>query len=262
MKKLEFSATFGTMTQYIEQNADILVQTVVGASQLAPYVTFVPNLANGYIREIPYLNTTWDLKGGTCSTYANGGTFSHDPIRLEGKIIVFEQDLCLESMRNYFYGPYASQNINDNTTVVNWYLDIIEVNGTWTNNPTGSYSININGSVYSGTVPGYDNHATTRIRSGSTTVTHDDDGTKTINVSASASGVNALGSASISAKGFALTTIPRATTPSFSGGSSWDCGDAKTIDLPRASSSFTHVVTYKFGSASGTISSSASSSVS
>ena len=156
----------------------------------------------------------------------------------------------------------GTQNINNNTTVVNWYLDIIEVNGTWTNNPTGSYSININGSVYSGTVPGYADHATTRIRSGSTTVTHNDDGTKTINVSASASGVNALGSASIPAKGFALTTIPRATTPSFSGGSSWDCGDAKTIDLPRASSSFTHVVTYKFGSATGTISSSATTSVS
>lgn len=115
MKKLEFSASFGSMTQYIEQNADILVQTVVGASQLAPFVTFVPNLANGYIREIPYIDTTWDLKGGTCSTYANGGTFSHEPIKLEGKIIVFEQDLCLESMRNYFYGPYAAQNIQDNT---------------------------------------------------------------------------------------------------------------------------------------------------
>ncbi|AWN03350.1 minor tail protein [Microbacterium phage Count] len=156
----------------------------------------------------------------------------------------------------------GSQNIGNNTTVVNWYLDIVEVNGTWTNDPTGSYSININGSVYSGTVPGYAKHTTTRIRSGSTTVTHNADGTKTINVSASASGVNILGSASIPAKGFTLSTIPRATTPSFSGGSSWDCGDAKTISLPRASSSFTHVVTYKFGSATGTISSSATTSVS
>ena len=156
----------------------------------------------------------------------------------------------------------GTQNVSNNTTVVNWYLDIIEVNGTWANDPTGSYSININGSVYSGTVPGYAQHATTRIRSGSTTVTHNSDGTKTINVSASASGVNTLGSASIPAKGFSLTTIPRATTPSFSGGSSWDCGDAKTINLPRASSSFTHVVTYKFGSATGTISSSATTSVS
>lgn len=156
----------------------------------------------------------------------------------------------------------GSQNVNNNTTVVNWYLDIIEVNGTWTNDPTGSYSININGSVYSGTVPGYAKHTTTRIRSGSTTVTHNADGTKTINVSASASGVNILGSASIPAKGFTLSTIPRATTPSFSGGSSWDCGTAKTINLPRASSSFTHTVTYKFGSATGTISSSATTSVS
>lgn len=114
MKKLEFSATFGSMTAYIEQNADILVQSVVGKSDLAPFVTFVPDMANGYSRELPYINTEWELKGGTCSTFADSGTFSHAPITLNGKIIIFEQALCLESMRKYFYGPYAQANINDN----------------------------------------------------------------------------------------------------------------------------------------------------
>lgn len=49
----------------------------------------------------------------------------------------------------------------------------------------------------------------------------------------------------------ALPTIPRATNPSLP--SSFDAGSTVTINLPRASSSFTHDVTYAFGSATGTI---------
>lgn len=47
-----------------------------------------------------------------------------------------------------------------------------------------------------------------------------------------------------------LTTIPRATTPSIG---TVTLGTKITISLPRASSSFTHNLTYKFGNASGTI---------
>lgn len=114
-QNLKFTADLDSMTTYIEQNADVLVRAVVGSSKLATEVNFVPDMALGYIREIPYLNSEWTLKGGTCSTYANGGTFSADPITLTGKIVIFEQDLCLESMRNYFFGPYAAKDINDNT---------------------------------------------------------------------------------------------------------------------------------------------------
>lgn len=54
-------------------------------------------------------------------------------------------------------------------------------------------------------------------------------------------------------------TIPRATTPSSG---NFTTGSATTISLPRASSSFTHNVTYKVGATTGTISSSAGASVS
>lgn len=49
-----------------------------------------------------------------------------------------------------------------------------------------------------------------------------------------------------------LTTIPRATTPSLSA-SSVDMGGNVTIDLPRASSSFTHDLAYKVGSSNNWI---------
>lgn len=45
----------------------------------------------------------------------------------------------------------------------------------------------------------------------------------------------------------ALPTIPRATTPNWSG--NFVAGQAKTINLPRASSNFLHDVQYSFGSA-------------
>lgn len=58
-----------------------------------------------------------------------------------------------------------------------------------------------------------------------------------------------------------IPTIPRATTPTLSAGTV-AMGSAVTINLPRASSSFTHNVTYRFGNATGTINSNAGTSCS
>lgn len=58
-----------------------------------------------------------------------------------------------------------------------------------------------------------------------------------------------------------IPTIPRATTPTLSAGTV-AVGSAVTINLPRASSSFTHNVTYRFGNATGTINSNAGTSCS
>ena len=154
----------------------------------------------------------------------------------------------------------GTQNLDHNTTNVNWYLDIIETWGSWSSQPSGSYNVNINGVNYNGAVPPYNSKTTTRIASGTTLVAHNSDGTKTIGVSASASNVDVLGNASISTKSFGLTTIPRASTASVSGGWSWTAGSENTIAISRASSSFTHNITYAFGSQSGTIASAAGTS--
>lgn len=53
-------------------------------------------------------------------------------------------------------------------------------------------------------------------------------------------------------KAVTLTSIPRATVPTFSAAST-EIGSNVTINLNRAAESFTHTLTYAFGKASGTI---------
>lgn len=98
------------------------------------------------------------------------------------------------------------------------------------------------------------------IGSGSRTLTHNADGTLSdsgveLLVNTRNTGLfNNTASGSISHK-----TIPRATTPSSG---NFTTGTATSISLPRASDAFTHEVTYKVGSATGTISSSAGTTAS
>lgn len=85
------------------------------------------------------------------------------------------------------------------------------------------------------------------------TVTHNADGKKSINMSGTLYFGAGVSPGTLTASdSAALTTIPRATTPTLSPASQ-AVGSAITINLPRASSAFTHKLTYKFGSASGTI---------
>ena len=86
---------------------------------------------------------------------------------------------------------------------------------------------------------------------GSTTITHNNDGTKSISVAYSmdmASASYTPGAMSGSGT-MTLTTIPRATQPTLSP-ASVTMGSNMTINLPRAATSFTHNVYYSFGSLS------------
>ena len=58
-----------------------------------------------------------------------------------------------------------------------------------------------------------------------------------------------------------IPTIPRATNPSLSK-STVEMGTSVTVNLPRASGSFTHNISYRFGDSTGTISSNAGTSAS
>lgn len=94
------------------------------------------------------------------------------------------------------------------------------------------------------------------------TVTHNADGTKSINLSGTIYFGDGVSPGTLSASGKAtLSTIPRATVPSLSPASQ-AIGSAITINLPRASSAFTHTLTYSFGSAAGTIATGAGGSAS
>ncbi|MRM89616.1 pilus assembly protein [Faecalicatena contorta] len=94
------------------------------------------------------------------------------------------------------------------------------------------------------------------------TIMHDADGTKEIKMSGSINFGAGVSPGSLSGEGSTkLMQILRATTPVLSNNRP-DIGNTITINLPRASSTLSHNLTYEFGSASGTISSSAGASVS
>ena len=91
------------------------------------------------------------------------------------------------------------------------------------------------------------------IASGTTTITHDSDGSKNMSVAFSIDMVKdswTPGAISVSGKSMALTAIPRSSTISCS---TAYIGSNATITINRASSSFTHTVDYQFGSLSGNI---------
>lgn len=62
-----------------------------------------------------------------------------------------------------------------------------------------------------------------------------------------------LGQTPLIVSSITLPTIPRASTATFSGGSSFDAGAAVTINTNRASTAFTHTIKWYFGTANGTV---------
>ena len=91
------------------------------------------------------------------------------------------------------------------------------------------------------------------IASGTTTINHNSDGSKNMSVAFSidmAKDSWTPGKISVSGKSMVLTTIPRASTVSCS---TANIGSYATITINRASSSFTHTLSYTFGSLDGTI---------
>lgn len=140
-----------------------------------------------------------------------------------------------------------SYSIENNTSQVEWWVGIRS--NTAYHNHYGlseTYVVNINGTVVHNAVhtPTVNSGTTVWVASGTTTVSHNTDGSKSISVSASFNNADrgtylpTTGSCSGSLK---LTTIPRATTPSIDK-PSLDCGSAIKISGTSASSNFSHKV--------------------
>ena len=136
-----------------------------------------------------------------------------------------------------------SYSIENNTSQIEWWVGIRS--NTAYHNHYGlseTYVVNINGTVVHNAVhtPTVNSGATVWVASGTTTVSHNADGSKSISVSASFNNADrgtylpTTGSCSGSLK---LTTIPRATTPSIDK-PSLDCGSAIKISGTSASSNF------------------------
>lgn len=150
-----------------------------------------------------------------------------------------------------------SQNVQANSSVVGWALTVRKNTGTgfYSLSDPAPWSANINGNTPSGeTTYDFRAYSALTLGSGSYTVPHNNDGTKSISVSGSFDPEQSdpkfqPGSASGT---FTLPTIARATQPTVTP-SPATIGSTVTINTPRASSGFTHDITWSSGTQSGTI---------
>ena len=157
-----------------------------------------------------------------------------------------------------------SQSVANNNTVVGWKLELISYKyGYIDSSASKAWSVTVNGTNYSGTnTIGISANSTKTLASGTTTIAHNSDGTKSFSYSFSQAFKitfnTYVGTVSGSGSG-TLTTIARASQPTLSD-QTINFGDTITISTNRASSSFTHTVRYEFGSLSGTIGTSVTNS--
>lgn len=161
-----------------------------------------------------------------------------------------------------------TQSIENNTTTFTLALYAEKPSGMGTHTyGYGDSSYTITGKNGSQLINGNGNWTwgnTTEFKIAESTYTykHNDDGTGSCTLSASwytgLSSSSVVGnSMSVSGK-VSLPAIPRASTPSVS--SNMNMGTEYTINIARASSNFTHTLTYTFGKTSGTIATGAGAS--
>ena len=149
----------------------------------------------------------------------------------------------------------GAYNVSANTSPVTVTVQAWRTNSGYKTDANGSCACGINGVAYSNSWRYNDGHALTQnsyttLFNTTVTISHENDGSKAIWVSASFSYPNSGVSSSDQGFTVQLATIPRATNaPSISG----YVGQTTGISLARYSSSFTHNLRYSFGSLSGTI---------
>ncbi|HEL2341579.1 TPA: hypothetical protein U0J94_000336 [Streptococcus suis] len=155
---------------------------------------------------------------------------------------------------NVYIDP-GTQNIAANTTVVNWRITVSRTGAYLTRNEQGdsTLSLDINGGRVHTSNPRWRTSGEEfLVASGSTTVGHNADGTKSFPFSATFNPNNGLHGVITVSGNIGLATIPRSSSVSVGIGT---IGSALTININRQSNSFTHTLRYAWGSKSGTIAS-------
>ena len=155
---------------------------------------------------------------------------------------------------NVYIEPSAP-NYANNSTVVNWRMTVSRTGAYYTYNENGdsTLSLDLNGGrVHTSNPRWHTSGEEFQMASGSTTVGHNADGTKSFPFSATFNPNNGLHGVITVSGNIGLETIPRSSSVSVSSGI---IGDALTININRQSSSFKHTVRYAWGNKSGTIAS-------
>lgn len=151
------------------------------------------------------------------------------------------------------YIDEASTDVSTNTSTINWQLTVSRYTYYHTLNKQGDSTLSL-------TLDGQNVHSSNPVwevwdgevtlASGSTTISHNSDGRKTLPFSCTFNPNNGLhGTITVSAS-LSLTTIPRSSSVSVSAGV---IGSSVTININRQSSSFKHTVRYAWAGKSGTI---------
>lgn len=146
----------------------------------------------------------------------------------------------------------TSYSAANNTSEVSWALYLIS---TTYNFSTWSFPItaSVDGQVYSSSQNrSLNKNSQITIGSGTKTITHNSDGTKSISCSATcaATGASYLpGNINVSGT-LTLTTIPRASSITATDA---NIESVTTININRASTGFSHTITYSFGGLTGNI---------
>lgn len=140
----------------------------------------------------------------------------------------------------------SSQSAADNTSTVSYSL-VISRPYNISSSASKSYSITINGSTVKSGTTTIGGSGSKTIASGTTTISHNADGTKSISFSFNLALAITWGgtyiSTASSSGSMTLSTIARATQPSLSS-STTAMGSSVTISMPRASSNFKHILYY------------------
>ena len=150
----------------------------------------------------------------------------------------------------------SSQDITNNKTTIKWKLQLIATTyGAIISTASKDWSVTVNGTKYSGTnTIGIENNETKTLASGTTTIAHNSDGSKTFSYSFSQEIAitfhgEYVGTKSGSGSG-TLDTIPRKSTLSVADGT---LGTEQTLTVTRQSDDFTHTIIATCGDQTKTI---------
>ena len=151
------------------------------------------------------------------------------------------------------YIDEASTDISANTSTINWQLTVSRYTYYHTFNKQGDSTLSL-------TLDGQNVHSSNPVwevwdgevtlASGSSTISHNSDGRKTLPFSCTFNPNNGLHETITVSGNLGLTAIPRSSSVSVSAGV---IGSAVTININRQSSSFKHTVRYAWAGKSGTI---------
>lgn len=151
------------------------------------------------------------------------------------------------------YVEQGSQSITANTSTVNWRMTVSRTGAYYTHNHQGdsTLSLNLDGRNVHYSYPTWETSGEEyTLASGSSTINHNADGTKTLPISCTFNPNNGLHGTITVSGNLGLTDIPRSSSVSVSAGV---IGSSVTININRQSSTFKHTVRYAWAGKSGTI---------